>query len=58
MQDRFLRSIDNEIRMRIAHQTDGVPADKRPGYYGLVEFAVEKEKEILTEKSQSKDSTH
>ena len=27
------------------------------GYYGLVEFAVEK-KEILAEKSQHKDSTH
>ena len=28
MQDRFLKSIDNEIRMWIAYQIDGVPADK------------------------------
>ena len=28
MQDRFLKSIDSEIRMQIAHQIDGVPADK------------------------------
>ena len=58
MQDRFLKSIDNEIRMRVAHRINWVPADKWPGYYGLVEFAVEKEKEILAEKSQHKDSTH
>ena len=58
MQDRFHKSIDNEIRMQIVHQIDGVPADKWPGYYGLVEFAVEKEKEILAERSQHKDSTH
>ena len=58
MQDRFLKSIDSEIRMQIAHQIDRVPADKRPGYYGLVKFAVKKEKEIMAEKSQCKDSTH
>ena len=58
MQDRFLKSIDNEIRMWIAHRIDGVPADKQPGYYGIVEFAVKKEKEILAEKSQHKDSNH
>ena len=57
MQDKFLKSIDNEIRMQIAHQINGVPANKRPGYYGLCRL-VEKEKEILAEKSQCKDSTH
>ena len=36
----------------------GVPADKQPGYYWLVEFAVKKEKEVLAEKSQCKNSTH
>ena len=54
MQDRFLKSIDNEIRMWI----NGVPADSWPGYYGLVEFAVEKEKEILAERQQCKESIH
>ena len=58
MQDRFLKSIDNETRMQIAHQIDGVPANRQPGYYGLVEFAVEKEKEILAERQQCKESTH
>ena len=60
MQDRFLKNIDSEIRMWIAHQIDGVPADKRPEYYGLVEFefAVKNKKEITAEKSQHKDSTH
>ena len=58
MQDRFLKSIDNEIRMQIAHQINGVPADKWPGHYRLVESAVEKEKEILAEKGQHKGSTH
>ena len=57
MQDRFFKSIESEIRMQIAHRIDGVPADKQPGYYGLVEFAVKKE-EIMAEKSQCKDSTH
>ena len=28
MQDRFFKSIDNEIRMQVAHRIDGVPADK------------------------------
>ena len=27
-QDRFLKSIDNEIRMWIAHWIDGVPTDR------------------------------
>ena len=58
MQDRFLKSINSEIRIQITHQINGVSADKQPGYYGLVEFAVEKEKEILAEKSQHKDSTN
>ena len=58
MQDRFPKSIDNKIRMRIAHQIDGVPANRQPGYYGLVEFAVKKEKEILAERQQHKESTH
>ena len=44
--------------MRIAHQIDGVPANRLPGYYGLVEFAVEKEKEILAVRQQCKESTH
>ena len=58
MQDRFLKSIDNKIGMQIAYQINGVPADRQPGYYGLVEFAVEKEKEILAERQQHKESTH
>ena len=58
MQDRFLKNTDSEIRMQIPHQIYGVPADKQPAYYGLVEFVVEKEKEIMAEKSQHKDSTH
>ena len=55
MQDRFLKSIDNEIRMQVAHQIDGVPANRQPGYYGLVEFTVKKEKEILAERQQCKE---
>ena len=58
MQDRFLKSIDNEIRMQIAHRIDGVSTDRQPGYYGLVEFTVKKEKEILAERQQCKESTH
>ena len=58
MQDKFFKSIDNEIRMQIAHRIIGVPADRLPGYYGLVEFAVKKEKEILAERQQHKESTH
>ena len=43
--------------MWIAHQINEIPADKWPGYCRLAEFAVQKEKEILAEKSQCKDST-
>ena len=31
--------------------------NKQPGYYGLIEFVVEKE-EILTERQQCKESSH
>ena len=43
LQDRFLKSVNSDIRMRIAHRIDGVPANEWPGYYKLVEFAIEKE---------------
>ena len=39
--------VDSKIRMQIVHRINGVPAEKKPGHYGLMEFAVEKEKEIL-----------
>ena len=42
MQDRFLKSVDSDIRMRIAHRIDGVPANEWPGYYKVVEFVIEK----------------
>ena len=58
MQDRFLKSVDSDIRMRITHRIDGVRANEWPGYYKLVEFAIEKEKEILAEKHQCKETTH
>ena len=58
MQDRFLKSVNSNIRMSIAHRIDGVPANEWPGYYKLVEFAIEKEKEILAEKQQCKETTH
>ena len=57
MQDRFLKSVDSNIRMRITHWIDGVPANEWPGYYKL-EFAIEKEKEILAEKHQCKETTY
>ena len=44
--------------MRITHRIDGVPADEWPGYYKLVEFAIEKEKEILAETHQHKKTIH
>ena len=58
MQDRFLKSVDSNIRMRIANRIDGVPANEWPGYYKLVEFVIEKENEILAEKHQCKETTH
>ena len=58
MQDRFLKSVDIDIRMRITHRIDGVPANEWPGYYKLVEFRIEKEKEILVEKQQCKETTY
>ena len=58
MQDRFLKSVNSDIRMRIAHRIDRVSADEWPGYYKLVEFAIEKEKEILVEKHQCKETTY
>ena len=42
--------------MRIAHRIDGVLANEWPGYYKLVEFVIEKEKEILVEKHQHKET--
>ena len=51
MQDRFLISVNSD-------RIDGVPANEWPGYYKLVEFAIEKEKEILAEKHQCKGTTH
>ena len=58
MQDRFLKSVNSNIRMRITHRIDGVPANEWPGYYKLVEFMIEKDKEILAEKQQHKETTH
>ena len=40
MQDRFLKSIDGEIGTCIAHWIEGVSAEKKPEFYGLVEFAI------------------
>ena len=58
MQDRFLKSANSDIRMRIIHRIDGVPAKEQLEYYKLVEFMIEKEKEILVEKQQCKETTH
>ena len=42
LKDRFLKSVDSDIRMGIAHRIDGVPDNEQPGYYKLVEFTMEK----------------
>ena len=47
MQERFLKSVDINIRMMITHRIDGVPANEWPGYYKLVELA-EKQQHIET----------